>query len=107
VTDVKRQTHYEQYDIQPVDFIVETVGPGWLVGNVIKYVMRYNEKNGVEDLKKAAHYVEMLINVTEGRKPRDSKESEGVSETSTEEQREFFDLLGSRITISKDGEVGV
>lgn len=69
--NIKRQKHYEQWEIQPVDFIVSTIGPSWLVGNVIKYVMRYNEKNGVQDIRKAIHYCEMLINNIEGRGPRD------------------------------------
>ena len=70
-TNVKRQKHYEQYEIQPVDYIVATLGPGWLVGNVIKYVMRYNEKNGRQDILKAMHYLEMLLNHVDGRGPRD------------------------------------
>ena len=69
--DVKRQKHYEQFTVQPVDFIVSALGEEWLVGNVIKYVLRYPEKNGLEDLYKAKHYIEMLINVQEGRPPRD------------------------------------
>jgi hypothetical protein len=28
---------------------------------VVKYVVRYKQKNGVEDLKKARHYLDMLI----------------------------------------------
>ena len=31
-------------------------------GNVIKYVSRYKEKNGIEDLEKAKHYLQILIN---------------------------------------------
>lgn len=70
-TNVKRQKHYEQWEIQPVDYIVATLGPSWLVGNVIKYVMRYNEKNGRQDILKAMHYLEMLLNTIDGRGPRD------------------------------------
>lgn len=69
--NVKRQKHYEQWDIQPIDFIAATIGPSWMVGNVIKYVMRYNEKNGLEDIRKAQHYLEMLVNTIEGRGPRE------------------------------------
>jgi hypothetical protein len=74
--DVKRQKHYEQFSVQPVDFIVSALGEEWLVGNVIKYVLRYPEKNGLEDLYKAKHYIEMLINVTSGRKPREYLDEE-------------------------------
>tara|TARA_R100001463_G_scaffold19262_1_gene47518 strand:- start:162 stop:311 length:150 start_codon:yes stop_codon:yes gene_type:complete len=33
----------------------------YCVGNVIKYVVRYSYKNGVEDLKKARQYIDFLI----------------------------------------------
>lgn len=39
---------------------------GFLKGNVIKYVVRYKNKNGVQDLEKAKHYVEMLIRLENG-----------------------------------------
>lgn len=70
--DVGRQSHYEQYDIQPIDFIVQVAGPEWCAGNIIKYAARYKEKNGVEDVKKAATYCQFLINMLEGRDPRDN-----------------------------------
>jgi len=34
---------------------------GYLAGNIIKYVTRYKDKNGIEDLRKAAHYLDKLI----------------------------------------------
>lgn len=39
---------------------------GYLRGNVIKYMARYKDKNGVEDLLKAHHYLEKLIEIEEG-----------------------------------------
>lgn len=33
---------------------------GYLYGNVLKYMWRWQDKNGLEDLKKAAHYLEWL-----------------------------------------------
>jgi hypothetical protein len=36
-------------------------GRGWFVGNITKYVERYHLKNGVQDLEKAQHYLEKLI----------------------------------------------
>ncbi len=35
---------------------------GFLEGNVLKYVMRYKMKNGVQDLRKAQYYLDLLIN---------------------------------------------
>ena len=36
-------------------------------GNVVKYVLRHGSKNGVEDLKKAIHYIEKKISILEGK----------------------------------------
>jgi len=58
--------HYKGYDIQVWDAI-ESWGLGFLDGNVIKYVARWRKKNGLEDLKKARHYLDKLIEVEEGR----------------------------------------
>lgn len=39
---------------------------GYLAGNVVKYIARYRDKNGVEDLKKARHYLDKLIEIENG-----------------------------------------
>lgn len=52
--------HYKAMKIQPVEFIHEN-GIGYLEGNVIKYVCRHRQKGGIEDLRKAQHYIELLI----------------------------------------------
>jgi hypothetical protein len=54
-------THY-QVAIQPWDYIVAN-NLGYLEGNVIKYVTRYKNKGGIEDLRKAQHYLTKLIEV--------------------------------------------
>ena len=54
-------THY-QVAIQPWDYIIAN-DLGYLEGNVIKYVTRYKNKNGIEDLRKAQHYLAKLIEV--------------------------------------------
>lgn len=53
-------THYTDLGIQPWEIIQKNKLDYW-EGNVIKYVLRYKEKNGVEDLKKAMHYIEYII----------------------------------------------
>ena len=58
--DIRRQKHYTQFKIQPMEFSGLN-GLDFLQGNVIKYVCRYKLKNGVEDLKKARHYLDCLI----------------------------------------------
>ena len=52
--------HYKDCPIQPVEYI-HANGIGYFEGNVIKYVTRWRAKGGVEDLKKARHYIDMLI----------------------------------------------
>lgn len=52
--------HYKFMAIQPVEYIVKNNLP-YIDGNVIKYVSRWRSKGGVSDLRKAKHYIEMLI----------------------------------------------
>ena len=52
--------HYKDLAIQPFEFI-ESNGLGYGVGNVIKYLCRYKTKGGLEDLEKAKHYIDLLI----------------------------------------------
>lgn len=52
--------HYADYAIQPLEFCVKNNIP-FLEGNVIKYICRWRNKNGIQDLEKAKHYIEMLI----------------------------------------------
>ena len=56
-------THYLRA-IQPWDFIAAN-GIGFFEGNVIKYVTRWRDKAGVDDLKKARHYLDKLIELEE------------------------------------------
>lgn len=52
--------HYRDMAIQPTEFIHRN-GLGFIEGNVIKYVCRWRRKAGVDDLRKARHYLDMLI----------------------------------------------
>ena len=56
--------HYKQQDIQPWDAI-HAWGLGYFSGNVIKYVARHQHKGGIQDLKKAQHYLTKLIEMME------------------------------------------
>lgn len=55
-------THYVKYKIQAWDYITQN-DIGYLEGNVIKYVSRWKDKGGVQDLLKAKHYLEKLIEI--------------------------------------------
>ncbi len=52
--------HYSDMTIQPIEFIHKN-GLSFIQGNVIKYVCRYKSKGGIEDLQKAKHYIDLLI----------------------------------------------
>ena len=56
--------HYSKLAIQPVEYI-NANHLTYLQGNVIKYVTRYKDKNGLQDLQKARHYIDMLIELEE------------------------------------------
>lgn len=63
--NVNRPAHYARFKIEPIYFIMEN-GLPFAAGNVIKYVCRHDAKNGVEDLKKARRYLDMMIKQAEG-----------------------------------------
>jgi len=58
-------SHYKS-SIQPWDYIIAH-DLNYLEGNIIKYITRHRDKNGLEDLKKAQHYLEKLIEVEENK----------------------------------------
>lgn len=58
--------HYKQHKLQPWDAIVEW-GMGFLDGNALKYLVRYRDKGGIQDLEKARHYIDKLIEVEKAR----------------------------------------
>jgi hypothetical protein len=60
--------HYKEYFIQPSEFIYYNNIP-FIEGNVIKYVIRHRDKNGLEDLLKAKHYIDMLIDLEYNEEP--------------------------------------
>ena len=53
-------THYSKMEIQPIEYIMKNKIP-YCEANVIKYLSRWRSKNGVEDLRKARHYIDLLI----------------------------------------------
>lgn len=52
--------HYKRFKIQPAEYAFHNKLE-FLPANIIKYVTRYPYKNGLQDLEKAAHCLEMLI----------------------------------------------
>lgn len=65
---VNRPTHYNQSGIECIDAIEAALGDGfinYLQGNVMKYLWRWQYKNGLEDLRKAQWYLNKLIEIEE------------------------------------------
>ena len=56
--------HYKDLVIQPVEYCQRN-GLGFCESSVVKYVTRYKSKAGVEDLRKARHFLDLLIEMTE------------------------------------------
>tara|TARA_R100000231_G_scaffold117024_1_gene87263 strand:+ start:1083 stop:1295 length:213 start_codon:yes stop_codon:yes gene_type:complete len=61
--------HYKDSDIECIDAIESSMSKeayrGYLKGSIIKYIWRYEKKNGVEDLKKARWFLTKLIHQNE------------------------------------------
>ena len=53
-------SHYKDMPIQPSEYITKN-GLGWYEGNAIKYITRYKTKGGKQDIEKAIHYLELLL----------------------------------------------
>lgn len=62
---IENQPHYKNQGIEPINLMRANFSKeefaGFLQGNVLKYMLRYKDKNGVEDLKKAKTYLTWLI----------------------------------------------
>ena len=68
VDNVNHPNHYLG-NVEVIDYIEDKLTTdqfeGYLVGNVIKYISRYQKKNGIEDLQKGRWYLDKLIKVME------------------------------------------
>ena len=69
---VNHPNHYADKSIEVIDYIRDTLEPeeytGYCCGNVLKYVSRWRKKGGVEDLRKAAVYLDWAIRAAEAEK---------------------------------------
>lgn len=67
--NVANPKHYKRGSIETIDYLESTLGhQGFLdycLGNVLKYISRWRDKNGLEDLMKARWYLEKTISTIE------------------------------------------
>lgn len=54
--------HYSKLAIQPWDYVARN-GLGYFEGSIVKYISRWKGKGGLEDLYKARHFLDKLIEV--------------------------------------------
>ena len=75
--NVSHPIHY-MGKVEVIDYIEDKLTPeqfeGYLVGNVMKYMSRYQKKNGLEDLKKGSWYLNKLINTLEFREMKEERD---------------------------------
>lgn len=62
-------SHYKSLPIQPVEFINKNKIP-YLEGCAIKYLCRHRDKGKAEDLKKARHYIDLILEMEYGIVPQ-------------------------------------
>lgn len=67
--NVDRPQHYADKEIEVIDYIRDTLTrdqfEGYCIGNVLKYISRYRNKNGLEDLEKARVYLGWTLELFE------------------------------------------
>lgn len=61
--------HYKKGGEEHWDRQWRLFGRGYFIGCITKYVERYPEKNGVQDLEKARHFIDKLIELESQPKP--------------------------------------
>lgn len=57
--------HYKEFVIQPIEFVHKNNIP-YVEGSAIKYICRHRLKGGADDIKKAIHFLEMLLEMEYG-----------------------------------------
>lgn len=71
-SNVVHPSHYNRTSVEVIDTIKGMLTTseyrGFLIGNIVKYVSRYSMKNGIEDIKKASYYLDLLEKDLEERK---------------------------------------
>ena len=76
VDNINNPQHYKLngLDIESIDVVRSVLGKekfiGFCKGNILKYLIREENKNGIEDVKKAQKYIDWLVEEMEGKNER-------------------------------------
>jgi hypothetical protein len=95
--------HYKDKPIQPWDYIAAN-NLGYFEGNVVRYISRWRDKGGVDDLRKAKHYIEKLIELETQVKPEYKGERLILP---TDDGPLWIQWTGGRCPVDKDAVVEV
>ena len=68
-------SHYKAFAIQPVEFI-EANGLTFLEGCIVKRICRWRTKNGIEDLEKIKHEIDLLIELEHAKDSKRQRQAE-------------------------------
>lgn len=114
-------SHYKKLAIQPVEYIQKN-GLGYIEGSVVKYVTRWRDKGGVEDLEKARHFLSMLIEMEYKRAGNDNRggdvyidemakyaqsDNQGTRGSTHKSYNPGIDLVPTRTLITQPGQMTV
>lgn len=61
-------SHYKELAIQPVQYI-HANNLSFIEGSVVKYVTRHRQKNGAQDIRKAIHFLNLLLELEYPQQP--------------------------------------
>ena len=84
LNNVSHPSHYTQGGVECIDALRSALQEGfedYCVGNCIKYLWRYRDKNGVEDLKKCETYLQWVIECATIREATDRERKENYVAT--------------------------
>jgi hypothetical protein len=97
---VNLPAHYARFKIEPMRFIAEN-GLNWFQGNIIKYICRWDAKDGRQDLRKAARYLQMWQLFLDGN-PDWWRASKHPDERIDELERQLADTLAKNVYLQQE-----
>tara|TARA_B100000073_G_scaffold334207_1_gene326497 strand:+ start:226 stop:573 length:348 start_codon:yes stop_codon:yes gene_type:complete len=96
-------SHYQNMKIQPAEFINKNKLP-FAEGNAIKYICRHINKGGEQDLEKAKHYIDMIIERDYG---DDAEKSKTFSGSTLPEGYSFSTMSVADGALSSEGDLDI
>jgi len=84
--------HYKRFKIQPIQYITANNIP-YIEGNIIKYISRWRDKGGLDDLDKVIHYVELLKEIEVGKSERSHRSKTSLKDLIKRGPRELGSYL--------------